>query len=114
MTASAAGKTAASFAVLGATPNVTLDLDFHDMRVRTDLASKKLFGAFFSHTRRLSAPTNSSYTLAPAESPVTWYRTAGARLPATPRLGNGFINRTVYKTAQKKHILTQHIIKAKI
>jgi hypothetical protein len=30
----------------GATPNVTMDFDFHDMRVRTDMAVKPLFGAF--------------------------------------------------------------------
>lgn len=30
----------------GATPNVTLDFDYHDLRVRTDLFTKKLFGGF--------------------------------------------------------------------
>lgn len=30
----------------GATPNVTMDFDYHDLRVRTDMVTKKLFGAF--------------------------------------------------------------------
>lgn len=30
----------------GATPNVTIDFDYHDIRVRTDLVAKKLFSGF--------------------------------------------------------------------